>query len=330
MINVIVAVAQNGIIGGENRLLWHISEDLRHFKAITSGHPVVMGRKTYESLGRPLPNRENVVITRSQVEIEGCRVVHSLEEAFELFRPKDQVFVIGGAEIYRASMPLADRFYLTRVHHNYEGDTSYPDWSESEWSLVSSEHFERGEKYEYPYTFEEYRRVAVAGADHCIVQATRTDVELIHQLAADSFNDTYKDIVSAEQLAWMFEDMYSLESLRSQFDEGQLYFILYDGGEAIGYLSLDPHGERLVHLEKLYILPRAQGKGYGRILIEYAFAKVKQMCGGESCTVELNVNRYNKAVDFYFRLGMKIAREGDYVIEGTEFVRPDYILSKEL
>ncbi|MFI3304933.1 MAG: dihydrofolate reductase [Rikenellaceae bacterium] len=330
MINVIVAVAQNRVIGGENRLLWHISEDLRHFKAITSGHPVVMGRKTFESLGRPLPNRENVVITRSQIEIEGCRVVHSLEEAFALFRPKDQVFVIGGAEIYKASMPLADRFYLTRVHRDYKGDTSYPEWSESEWSVVSREHFERGEKYEYPYTFEEYRRVATSDSDHCIAQAARCDVEIIHQLAADSFRDTYKDIVAAEQVEWMFDDMYSIESLERQFDEGQLYFILYERGEAIGYLSLDPHGERLVHLEKLYIIPSSQGKGYGDILIKYAFAKVKQMCGGESCRVELNVNRHNKAVNFYFRQGMKIAREGDFVIEGTDFIRPDYILYKEL
>ncbi len=330
MINIIVAVAENGIIGGDNRLLWHISEDLRHFKAITSGHPVVMGRKTYESLGRPLPNRENVVITRSDIEIEGCRVVHSLDEALGLFRPKDQVFIIGGAEIYRAALPISDRFYLTRVHHSYEGDTSFPEWSTEEWAMTSSERFERGEKYEYPYTFEEYRRVATAESNHCIVQANRTDVALIHKLAEDSFNDTYKDIVPAEQLAWMFEDMYSLPNLEKQFDEGQLYFILYEAGEAIGYLSLDPHSERLVHLEKLYILPKAQGKGYGRVLIEYAFGKVRQMCGGEACRVELNVNKHNKAVDFYLRLGMEIARGGDYVIEGTDFIRPDYIMSKEL
>ncbi len=160
MLSIIVAVAANGIIGGENRLLWHISEDLRHFKSITSGHPVVMGRKTYESLGRPLPNRRNVVITRSNIEIEGCDVVHSLEEALGLFTPDDNVFIIGGAEIYRATLPMADRFYLTRVHRDYEGDTSFPEWSEEEWQLVESEHFERGEKFEYPYTFEEYHRLS--------------------------------------------------------------------------------------------------------------------------------------------------------------------------
>ena len=88
MIAIIVAVAENGVIGGDNRLLWHISEDLKHFKAVTTGHPVVMGRKTYESLGRPLPGRRNVVVTRQNISIEGCDVVHSLDEALALFRPE--------------------------------------------------------------------------------------------------------------------------------------------------------------------------------------------------------------------------------------------------
>lgn len=159
MVSVIVAVADNGVIGDKNTLLWHISEDLRNFKRVTSGHPVIMGRKTFDSLGRPLPNRTNVVITRQNLEIEGCKVVHSLEEALSLFSPEEEVFVIGGAQIYAEALPLADRFYLTRVHHAYEGDTSFPKWNESEWSLMESERFERGEKYEYPFTIEIYERI---------------------------------------------------------------------------------------------------------------------------------------------------------------------------
>ena len=159
MVSVIVAVAENGVIGDKNTLLWHISEDLRNFKRVTSGHPVIMGRKTFDSLGRPLPNRTNVVITRQNLEIEGCKVVHSLEEALSLFSPEEELFVIGGAQIYAEALPLADRFYLTRVHHAYEGDTSFPKWNESEWSLVESERFERGEKYEYPFTIEIYERI---------------------------------------------------------------------------------------------------------------------------------------------------------------------------
>lgn len=158
MISVIVAVAENGVIGDKNTLLWHISEDLRNFKRVTSGHPVVMGRKTYDSLGRPLPNRTNVVITRQNIEIEGCEVVHSLEEALSKFSAEEEVFVIGGAQIYAEALPIADRFYLTRVHHAYEGDTSFPTWDESEWVLAESERFERGEKYEYPFTIEIYDR----------------------------------------------------------------------------------------------------------------------------------------------------------------------------
>ena len=111
MISIIVAVAENGVIGDNNRLLWHISEDLRRFKRITTGHPVVMGRKTWESLGRPLPGRENVVVTRRELSFDGARTVHSLDEAYALFPPEEEVFVIGGAQIYGEALPAADRFY---------------------------------------------------------------------------------------------------------------------------------------------------------------------------------------------------------------------------
>ncbi len=158
MISIIVAVAENGVIGDRNTLLWHISEDLRRFKRLTTGHPVVMGRKTCESLGRPLPNRRNVVITRSETEIAGCEVVHSLDEALALFPADEEVFVIGGAQIYAEALPIADRLYLTRVHRDYEGDTRFPDWNPAEWRLVASERFEHGAEYPYPFTFETYER----------------------------------------------------------------------------------------------------------------------------------------------------------------------------
>ena len=158
MTSIIVAVAANGVIGDNNSLLWHISEDLRNFKRITSGHPVVMGRKTFESLGRPLPNRTNVVITRQRLEIPGCTVVHSLEEAVMLFPKDEEVFVIGGAQIYAEALPLARRFYLTRVFHAYEGDTKFPAWDENEWRPVSSESFSCGKDYPWPFAFELYER----------------------------------------------------------------------------------------------------------------------------------------------------------------------------
>ena len=158
MLSLIVAVAQNGVIGDRNALLWHISEDLKHFKALTTGHPVVMGRKTYESLGRPLPNRTNVVISRQEMEIPGCRVVHSLDEALALFPGDEEVFIIGGAQIYAEALPRADRFYLTRVFHDYEGDTRFPEWDEAQWRLVSSESFPCGREYPWPFVFECWER----------------------------------------------------------------------------------------------------------------------------------------------------------------------------
>lgn len=158
MVSIIVAVAANGVIGDKNSLLWHISEDLRFFKRTTSGHPVIMGRKTFESLGRPLPNRTNVVISRTIDKIEGCTVVRSLEEAVALFSAEEEVFVIGGAQIYALALDIADRFYLTRVGHDYEGDTSFPKWDETKWVLKQREAFECGEKYPYPFAFEMYER----------------------------------------------------------------------------------------------------------------------------------------------------------------------------
>lgn len=158
MISVIVAVAENGTIGDKNTLLWHIKEDMKHFRTLTTGHPVVMGRKTYDSLGRPLPNRRNVVITRQDIAIEGCEIAHSLEEALSLFTPDEEVFVLGGAQIYAEAMPLADRFYLTVVEHPYEGDTAFPKWDRDQWQLIESERFEQGESYPHPFRFETYER----------------------------------------------------------------------------------------------------------------------------------------------------------------------------
>ena len=158
MISIIVAVAANGVIGDNNSLLWHISEDLRNFKRITSGHPVIMGRKTFESLGRPLPNRTNVVVSRTATAIGGCRVAASLDEAIAMFSADEEAFIIGGAQIYAQALDAADKIYITRVGRDYEGDTSFPEWDATRWRLTSREEFPRGEKYPYPFAFEEYVR----------------------------------------------------------------------------------------------------------------------------------------------------------------------------
>lgn len=154
MINIIVAVAKNGVIGDKNSLLWHIREDMVHFRTLTSGHPVIMGRKTYDSIGRPLPKRTNVVITRdTELQIEGCKMAHSLEEAIALFDPQEEIFIIGGAQIYAQALPLAHRIYLTVVERDYQGDTSFPEIDYSVWRQTSREDFSRGETFEYPFSF---------------------------------------------------------------------------------------------------------------------------------------------------------------------------------
>lgn len=159
MVSIIVAIAQNGTIGDKNSLLWHIKEDMRFFRTTTSGHAVVMGRKTFESLGsRPLPKRTNIVITRADREFEGALTAHSLEEAIRLAEGDEEIFIIGGAQIYREALRVADRMYITRVMHDYEGDTSFPDIDLSEWELVAEERHDRGEEYEYPFAFLTYER----------------------------------------------------------------------------------------------------------------------------------------------------------------------------
>lgn len=157
-ISLIVAVAQNGIIGTGGTMPWHITEDFRHFKAITTGHSVVMGRKTYDSIGRPLPNRRNIVITRNtQLSIEGCEMASSLEGALAMCEGEEEVFIIGGGEIYRQAMPLARKLHITHVGVEVEGDTRFPEIG-PEWREVGREEFERGKEFEHPFSFVDYER----------------------------------------------------------------------------------------------------------------------------------------------------------------------------
>ncbi|MBR5133755.1 MAG: dihydrofolate reductase [Alistipes sp.] len=162
MVSIIVAVAQNGTIGDKNSLLWHIKEDMRFFRTTTSGHAVIMGRKTFESLGsKPLPKRQNIVITRQDVEFEGALTAHSLEEAIAMAEGDEEVFIIGGAQIYAQALECADRLYLTLVERDYEGDTSFPEIDYRYWQLVAEERHERGEEYEYPFSFLTFDRVKI-------------------------------------------------------------------------------------------------------------------------------------------------------------------------
>lgn len=136
----VAALAQNGVIGAENRMPWHLPEDLRHFKALTLGKPVLMGRKTWESLGRPLPGRNNIVITRDpQYRPEGAQVAHSVAEALALAGAVTEICVIGGAEIYALTLPLADCLELTEIAQEFAGDTRFPAWEPRDWREVRRE-----------------------------------------------------------------------------------------------------------------------------------------------------------------------------------------------
>jgi dihydrofolate reductase len=152
-ISIIVAIAQNYAIGKNNQLLWHMPNDLKHFKQITSGRTIIMGRKTYESVGKPLPNRRNIVVTRQDMDIPGCEVVKSIEEGLSLCTGEDEVFIGGGAEIYRQAMDITDRIYLTIIHKDFEADTFFPEIDYQKWDEVSREFHDPDEKNPLPYSF---------------------------------------------------------------------------------------------------------------------------------------------------------------------------------
>jgi len=155
----IVAMAQNGVIGKDNGLPWRLSGDLKHFKATTSGYPIIMGRNTWESLGRALPNRRNMVISRQADYVaEGAEIFPSLEEAFEACESEEKAFCIGGALLYKAMLHIADRLVVTRVLAEVEGDTVFDEINFDEWKLVAEESHEADEKNEYPFVIQEWVR----------------------------------------------------------------------------------------------------------------------------------------------------------------------------
>lgn len=165
IVSLLAAVSENRGIGLDGEIPWHLSTDLKRFKALTMGHHVVMGRVTYESIGKPLPGRYMVIITRDedyrpQTLTKDCFVVHSLEEALSLAeqRGESEAFVIGGAEIFSKALPLAARMYLTRVHAEVEADRFFPVYDESNWERIESTHHEADEKNDYPFTMERLER----------------------------------------------------------------------------------------------------------------------------------------------------------------------------
>lgn len=160
-LSLVVAASENNVIGKDNKLLWHLPNDLKFFKNTTWGMPVIMGRKTYDSMGKPLIGRHNIVITRqTDWEAKDVTVVSSLEEAIEAVQQTDALegYIIGGGQVYEQSIQLADKIYLTRVHTVVEGDTFFPHINEDQFKLVSSLNFEADDKHEFAYSFEIWER----------------------------------------------------------------------------------------------------------------------------------------------------------------------------
>ena len=158
-INLIVAVDLKNGIGKNNLLPWHLPADLKYFKSVTSGHPIIMGRKTYDSIGKVLPNRKNIIISRqAELEIQGAIITDSLEKSFELCKTEEKVFVIGGAQIFQQAIPLADIIYLTLIHHNFEADVFFPEIDSNKWIEEDCIRNEPDEKNIYSYSFIRYRR----------------------------------------------------------------------------------------------------------------------------------------------------------------------------
>jgi len=156
---IIAAMSDNRIIGRAGSLPWRLPADLKRFKSLTAGHTVIMGRKTFQSIGRPLPDRRSIVITRNpDYRAEGALVFLSLEDALRQVADNEEVFIIGGGELYRHALPLADRLELTIVHAAIEGDTSFPELDLKDWKLIAEEHHEADERHAYPFTFRTYER----------------------------------------------------------------------------------------------------------------------------------------------------------------------------
>lgn len=156
MISLIVAHDKNRVIGSENQMPWHLPGELKYFKETTMGKPMIMGRKTFESIGRPLPGRKNIIITRNKnYHHEGIEVVTSLEEALENAGTVDEIMIIGGAEIFKVALPIADRLYITHIEHEFSGDTFFPEYG-SEWTLTSqSDPIDTNQGFTYRYNIYE-------------------------------------------------------------------------------------------------------------------------------------------------------------------------------
>lgn len=161
MLSIIVAVAKNNVIGKDNKLIWHLPEDLKRFKRLTTGHTIIMGRKTFESLGRVLPNRKHIVLcndTEMNIDDENVEVIDSIDKIEKYENSEEENFVIGGASIYKLLLPKASKLYITKINQEFDGDVYFPEINENEWKIVEREQGIKDEKNPYDYEYITYVR----------------------------------------------------------------------------------------------------------------------------------------------------------------------------
>jgi len=157
MITIIAAAGSNNELGKDNDLVWHLPKDFKRFKKLTTGHHIIMGRKTFQSFPKPLPNRVHIVITRNtDYHPEGAIIVHSMAEALEIAKNDSQIFIIGGGEIYKLGMKIADKIELTRVNSSFEADTFFPEISSDDWKLISEEFHLKDEKHKFDFSYQTF------------------------------------------------------------------------------------------------------------------------------------------------------------------------------
>lgn len=153
-ISIVVAMSSNAVIGRNGGLPWHLSADLKHFKSITMGRPIVMGRITHESIGRPLPGRENIILTRDDnYKAEGCTIINDLNDITSRFSEVEEIMIVGGSQLYAEILPLAKKLFITEVHAELEGDTYFPEFDRRQWREIERQAFKADEKNDFDYSF---------------------------------------------------------------------------------------------------------------------------------------------------------------------------------
>lgn len=160
IVSIIVAMDESRVIGKDNKLPWHLPRELQYVKRTTMGHPIILGRKNYESIGRPLPGRRNIIVTRNEhFQAEGCEIAHNIDEVFQMCKSEEEIFIFGGEEIYKLFLPYTNKLYITKIHHTFEGDTFFPEINEHEWIEQFAEEGITDDKNPYRYSYHIFEKM---------------------------------------------------------------------------------------------------------------------------------------------------------------------------